>query len=82
MGKNFKGKVTNKIETLYTNCWAIAVHLELTGNVELTRMEGGNAGRGSTLRQRYTNIGATEKMEEGKVCIYKTPEEWTCGSRG
>lgn len=66
MGKNLTSKVTNKIETLYTKYWAIAAHLELTRNVD--KNGSGNAGRVNTLRQRYTNIGVTEKKEGGKGC--------------
>lgn len=40
MSKILKSKVTKKIETLYTNCWAISAHLELTRYGPLTRMEG------------------------------------------
>lgn len=57
MGKSLEGKITDKLETLYTNYWAIAAHLELSRNVELTTMEGENAGRVNTLKPRYTDIG-------------------------
>ena len=66
--KTSQAKLQTKYKTLYTNCWAIAVQLELTRNAVLTIR--GNAGGVNALMQMYTNIGVTEKKEGGKGCIY------------